>query len=240
MWAEVWAQLAPDFERVRATGAAVFHHDQRFVLDRGADGAREEAFYTFAFSPVRDEGGAVVGVLNTAVETTAGVRAKAALAAERERLRSLILQMPAPVALHEGSAHRYALVNDAYQLISGRWRAVAGHTPPEAFPELAGSGIFEALDRVYATGEPWIAPESPLPYDKDGTGRLEEAWFTIRLEPVRDAAGRVVGVLNFSLDVTDQVRARREVERLLAESEGARAQAERARADAEAARAEAE
>ena len=170
--------------------------------------------------------GASVDIHDRKIAEADRARLLAELGAERERLRALVLLMPAPVALHEGPEHRYALVNDAYQRLSGRWRAVAGRTPPEAFPELTGSGIFEALDRVYATGEPWAAPESPLPYDKDGSGRLQDAWFTIRFEPVRDATGQVVGIINFSIDVTDQVLARRAVEGLLAESERARAGAD--------------
>ena len=216
VWAEVWAQSAPDFARVRATEAAVFHHDQRFLLQRGADGATEEAFYTFAFSPVRDDGGAVVGVLSTVAETTARVRGEAALAAERERLRSLVLHMPAPVALLEGPEHRYTLVNDAYKRVSGGGRDVTGLTPPEAFPELAGSGIYELFDRVYETGAPWDGPETLVRYDRDGTGVID-TWFNLRFEPVRDRDGRVAAVFNFAVDVTDQVRARREVERLLAD-----------------------
>ena len=234
VWAEVWAQVAPDFARVRATGAAVFHHDQRFLLNRGADGAAEEAFFTFAFSPVRDERGAVVGVFNTATDTTARVRAEAALAAERERLRSVILHMPSPVALLEGPEHRFTLVNSAFRRVSGGGRDVTGLTPPEAFPELAGSGLFELHDRVYATGEPWVGPETLVRYDRDGTG-VEDTWFDLRFEPVRDGAGRVVAILNFAVDVTEQVLARRQVERLLAVSEAARAEAEAARAEAEAA-----
>ena len=215
VWAEVWAQVAPDFERVRATGAALFRPDQRFVLERGPDGA-DEGFFTFAFAPVRDEGGAVVGVLSTVAETTARVRAEAALTAERERLRSLILHMPAPVALLEGPERRFALVNDAYKQVSGGGRDVTGLTPPEAFPELAGSGIFELFDRVYATGEPWVGPETLVRYDRDGTG-VEDTWFDLRFVPVRDAGGRVTGILNFAVDVTGQVLARQQVERLLAD-----------------------
>jgi signal transduction histidine kinase len=155
-------------------------------------------------------------------------RLLAALGAERERLRSLVVQMPMPVALHEGPEHRFAIVNDAYQRSSGAWREVAGRTPPEAFPELEGSGIFERLDRVYATGEPWVAPETPMPFDREGTGLVEDAWFTVRFEPLRDAEGRVVGIINFSLDVTEQVRARQQVETLLDAERAARAEAEAA------------
>ena len=75
-------------------------------------------------------------------------RLLAELGAERERLRTVILQTPAPLALLEGPEHRFTLVNAAYKRINGDRRDVTGLTPREAFPELAGSGIYEALDCV--------------------------------------------------------------------------------------------
>jgi PAS domain-containing protein len=225
---EVWAEIAGDFARVRATGAPVVRSDARLVLARGPAGAGVEGFYTYTFSPLRDDAGAVVAVYNVVTETTARVRAERALTAERERLRSLILHMPAPLALAEGPEHRFTVVNDAYRRVSGG-RDITGLTTREAFPELAGQGIWERFDAVYASGVSWVGPETPSRYDRDGTGPID-TWFDLRLDPVRDAEGRVTAVLNFAVDVTEQVRARRDVERLLAESERARAAAERAAA----------
>jgi PAS domain S-box-containing protein len=159
------------------------------------------------------------------------VRLLAELGAERERLRAVILHMPAPLALLVGPEHRFELVNDAYKRVSGGGRDVTGLTPPEAFPELAGSGTYELFDRVYETGEPWDGPETLCRYDRDGTGVID-TWFDLRFEPMRDADGRVTAVLNFAVDVTEQVLARRSVERLLAESERARAEADAAHARA--------
>ncbi len=157
----------------------------------------------------------------------AAERARGALSVERERLRAVVLQTPAPLALLEGPELRFALVNDAYKRVSGGGRDVTGLTPRTAFPELAGSGIHELFDRVYATGEPWVGPETLVRYDRDGTG-VQDTWFDLRFEPVRDAAGRTVGVFNFAVDVTDQVRALRQTERLLADAQAARAEAEAA------------
>jgi signal transduction histidine kinase len=146
----------------------------------------------------------------------------------------VVLHTPAPLALVEGPEHRFTLVNEAYKRVSGGGRDVTGLTPRAAFPELAGSGIHELFDQVYATGEPWEGPETPVRYDRDGTG-VQDTWFNLRFEPVRGARGQVVGVFNFAVDVTDQVLARREVERHLADAEAARREAEEARSAAEAA-----
>ena len=210
--------------------AAHFAHDY-------SDGRLDLVVEVDAFPARPGEGGVVVFWR----DITARVRAErdrtrllAEVAAERERLRSVVLHSPAPLALLDGPEHRYALVNDAFRRISGGGRDVTGLTPQEAFPEAAGSGLWELLDQVYATGEPWIGPETLVRYDRDGTGVMD-TWFDLRYDPVRDAEGRTVAVLNYAVEVTEQVRARRRVEGLLADSERARAEAEAARRDADAA-----
>jgi PAS domain S-box-containing protein len=225
--------LFDTYVRVIDTGEP-WEDDVRYVGDGLAAGYRLAA--------VRVGDGAAAELVLLYADATARLAAEAErarllaeLGAERERLRAVILQTPGPLALLEGPEHRFALVNEAYKRISGGGRDVTGLTPPEAFPELAGSGIYELFDRVYETGEPWDGPETLVRYDRDGTG-VQDTWFDLRFEPLRDAQGRVTAVFNFAVDVTEQVRARREVEGLLAESERARAEAEQARGEADAAR----
>ncbi len=234
--AEFWAGAVSDIvggqlDAVVSTGVASWHADAYIPLPR--NGRVEDTYWSYSYSPVHDAAGRVAGVLDIAEETTARVLAErdlraasVALAAERERLRGLLLQMPAPVALLEGPEHRHVLVNDAYRRITRGGTDVTGLPLAEAFPEVAGQGFFEQVDAVYATGIPWVARERPFRYDRDGTG-VQDAWFDVRLEPVRaprpdGAPGPVIGVLNAAVDVTDAVRARRAVEAALAESESAR------------------
>lgn len=122
---------------MRAGGPALVFDDLRLVLERLDGGEAEEAWFTDSLAPLRDEGEAVLAVYNLAAETTTRVRAERALAAERERLRAVILQAPIPMALHGGPEHRYVLANAAHQRVSGG-RDVTGLTLREAFPEVAG------------------------------------------------------------------------------------------------------
>ncbi|GLC26981.1 hypothetical protein rosag_34940 [Roseisolibacter agri] len=138
-------------------------------------------------------------------------RLVAALAAERGQLRAALLQAMTPMALLVGPEHRLELVNDAYKRVSGG-RDVTGLTYREAFPELEGQPFFDIQDRVYATGEPWAATAVPVRYDRLGAG-LEDAYFDLRYEPVRDAEGRVFALLSYGVDVTEQTRAHLAAER---------------------------
>lgn len=219
VWAEHWEVLAAQFDQVSRGGPPAFSEDARFVIERLEGGVSEVAWFNYALHPLRDEEGRIVAILNIATETTDRVLAEQALETERGRLRSVVLQAPVPMAMHEGPEHRYVLVNDAYKRVSGG-RDVTGLTLREAFPEVIDQGIPELFDHVYTTGEPWTGPETHLHYDRLGQGP-EDAWFDLRYDPVTDPDGRITGILNFSVDVTDHVRARREVERLLAVAEHA-------------------
>jgi PAS domain S-box-containing protein len=89
VWPEARSIIAPLIDRALA-GEACRFEDAPFTLLR--QGEPEGAFFDFAFSPVRDENGVVVGVLNTAVETTARVlaqRRQAFRLALEDRLRDL-------------------------------------------------------------------------------------------------------------------------------------------------------
>src|SRR5713226_1341364 len=66
-WASAWPAIGEAFERALA-GETSFLEDQRMFLDR--NGYLEETFFTFSFSPIRDESGGVGGLFHPVTETT--------------------------------------------------------------------------------------------------------------------------------------------------------------------------
>jgi two-component sensor histidine kinase len=73
VWAEVWVMLAPLVARAYA-GEPTFIEDYPLMIDRG--GRPEQAYFTFCYSPIRDDDGRVAGMLDTVIETTAKVQAQ--------------------------------------------------------------------------------------------------------------------------------------------------------------------
>src|SRR5437879_12044230 len=66
-WASAWPVIGKAFERALA-GETSYLEDQRMFLDR--HGYLEETFFTFSFSPIRDETGGVGGLFHPVTETT--------------------------------------------------------------------------------------------------------------------------------------------------------------------------
>jgi signal transduction histidine kinase/PAS domain-containing protein len=133
--------------------------------------------------------------------------------AERQRLQSLFMQAPAAIAILRGPNHVYELANPLYQMLVGKSDLV-GKPRREAIPELSAQGIWDILDRVYATGEPFIGNEMPARLDRLGNGALDEGFFNVVAQPFADTNGKVEGILIHAVEVTDQVRARRHAEDL--------------------------
>jgi two-component sensor histidine kinase len=70
VWGETWFELAPMVADVFA-GKATFVEDFPLTIDR--HGYPEQAWFTFCYSPIRDENGKIVGLLDTVTETTRSV-----------------------------------------------------------------------------------------------------------------------------------------------------------------------
>ncbi len=204
--------------------------------------APEQTYFTFAYSPVWDESGGVGGVLDVAFETTEQVegrrlqeereRLHSELELERSRLSFVFQQASSFLAVQRGPEHVFELVNDAYHQLVG-YREILGVPAREALPEVVAQGFPDLLDRVLRTGEPFIGREMPVVLARVRDAPLEERFVDFVYTPLTEADGTRSGIITHGYDVTEQVLARREVERLLKE-------AEREHSDAEAARKEAE
>jgi two-component system CheB/CheR fusion protein len=176
----------------------------------------EEREWLVDYIPVRIDG-AVAGLACCVREVTheraleRGLAREAARAAGNEaRLARLFDQAPAAIALHEGPEHVYAYANAAHRLAVGD-RAEIGRPLRAARPELADEGASALYDRVYATGRPVSRGEVAAPVDRgDGAGPRPGLWREM-LQPWLAPDGSVRGVMSFAHEITDEVRARREV-----------------------------
>lgn len=155
-------------------------------------------------------------ILRSARLAEARDRALATAEAERSRLKSTFMDAPAIVAMFHGPEQVIELINPrASWLVGGR--DVVGTPAREALPQLAEQGLLRVLDRVYTTGVPSSGSEFPITMIR-GDGAVEHRFFNYVFQPVRGADESADGVLIYAVDVTEQVQARREVERLASEA----------------------
>jgi signal transduction histidine kinase/DNA-binding response OmpR family regulator len=139
------------------------------------------------------------------------VRERALEASVGRRLATVFEHAPVGIALLEGPAHRYSFVNPDYRrLVPGR--ELIGRTVREEFPELEGQGLLAALDRVYATGEPYVVRALPVDLLDAVSGRMEPRRFDFVYQPLPGPDGASTGIAVVAYDVNDLVQARRDAE----------------------------
>lgn len=231
VWAEIWPDIAPMFDTIRAGGLAAYADDARFVMER-ASGPAGVAFFTFSLSPVRDDNGQIVAFLNIVSETTQRVNAELearAARADAERaehhLREVFAQAPAFMAVVRGKDHVFDFANDAYMRLVGK-RELVGKSVAEALPEVSDQGFIRILDEVLEGGNPFIGRELPIMLARTPGAPLEQAYVDFVYQPITNAYGERVGIVAHGSDVTAAVMARKEIERLLQESEQTRSDAQ--------------
>jgi PAS domain S-box-containing protein len=140
---------------------------------------------------------------------------KARQAAERERnlLNAIISQAPVAICVFQGEDQVVAKANDQLCTMWGTTPAqVLGRPLLEGVPALRGQGFTELLAEVARTGVPFVGREVAARLPRQG--RLETGYFNFVYQPLYDADGTLLGVLDIAVDVTEQVQSRQEVQTL--------------------------
>src|SRR5579883_2212838 len=133
------------------------------------------------------------------------------LIAERDRLRSLLLQAPALICVLSGPRHILEFVHPLIKKLFGN-RPLDGKPILAALPELAGSPIIANLDHAYTTGEVIPGEEVPIQIDTNNDGILKDCYFNYTYQPIYNTSGQIDGVMVFAIDVTEQVTARQQAQ----------------------------
>jgi PAS domain S-box-containing protein len=206
VWDEIWDIIGPQIEQVMAGRGATWHEDQLVPITR--HGRREDVYWTYSYSPIGDESRptGVGGVLVICVETTERVLSEKRLAAQNERQRRLFAQAPGFIAILRGREHVFEFVNEAYVRVVGRTDLI-GKPVRQALPDVEGQGFFELLDEVYATGERFVAWQTPVHLQTTPDAPFEERFLDFIYEPITDEHGKVTGIFVEGHDVTEQKRA---------------------------------
>jgi PAS domain S-box-containing protein len=219
-WTDVWSVVGPQIDGVMQRGEAVWFEDLHLPIER--NGRMDDAWWTYSYSPVRDDDGRINGTLVVCIETTAAIRARHDLLVERARAEG-ILESMADAYFAMDREFRFVTANGAMERGVGLPREkIIGQSLWELFPGTRG-GEWERRYRIAMDDRQethFVAPYTDARLDI-----IVEA----DLYPTADG-----GLVGFWRNVTQRERAAAERERLLAAAEDARRSAElanRAKAD---------
>ena len=135
---------------------------------------------------------------------------------ERTRFAELLERAPALICTFRGPQHIYEFANEECRRFLGR-DDVIGRKVAEVMPELAEQTLVAHLDRVLATGEPFIAAAVPVQCRTGTSEQLEERHFNVTVLPIEEQDDTRSGIFVYAVDVTRLVNAARAQECLAEE-----------------------
>ncbi len=199
------------FEEVRETGAAVFFHAKPFVYADDPD--RGVTYWDWSLMPVKDDDGAVLGLVLSLLNVTERQRLMEQLAAERAKLHAIIENAPEGIVVADAKG-RIVLTNPAADKLYGR---------PVPYGETHESHA--RLRICWPDGTP--VPPRDLPLTRsalDGEACRDEEFVIVWPEgerrnllvdtvPIRHRGGGISGAIGIFRDVTERVRVEARVRR---------------------------
>ena len=209
VWSEIWPDILPIVERALAGEATYWENLPLTMHRRGFD---EQTWFTFSYSPLRDDEGAVRGLFCACTETTSNMVAQQRRAEELGRLQRLLDGAPGFMAV-VGRDDRFYLANKAYLDIIGE-EDIVGRSFRDVFPAEDFPGAGDRIEEVFSTGEAYSAKAAPVTLAPRGDLPARERVLDFVVQPISEH-GHVIAVFVAGNDVTDRHLA----ERRLRESE---------------------
>ncbi|GEP52211.1 hypothetical protein FNO01nite_28830 [Flavobacterium noncentrifugens] len=130
----------------------------------------------------------------------------------QELFRSIIEQAPVATSLFAGKDMVIEVAND---IMLGYWGvdvSAIGKPLAEAIPELIGQPFLQILDDVYTTGITYTDKAAPVRLVLNESPSTY--YFDFTYKALKDARGKIYGVMNMSVDVTEQVLLQKHAEEI--------------------------
>ncbi len=194
-FSEIWHIIEPMFNGV-LEGKPVGFPD--FMLPLNRNGFKEECYFDFSYSPIRQENGEVGGILVTVIETTNKKKAETALRESEIKFRTLADNIPnfawmagADGAIYWYNKKWYDYTGTSHEDMKGwGWQSV--HDPNEL------PCVLEKWNASIKNGKPF---EMVFPIrGADGIYRS----FLTRVLPVKNEDGEIYQWFGSNTDITEQ------------------------------------
>ena len=129
---------------------------------------------------------------------------------ERELLLNFFMQTPAMFFTLKGPDLIFEFTNPLFCSYAGN-RVLIGRKLLDAIPELEDQGYPAILNKVYLTGDPFTGKGLPL-FLENNNGESGQLFVDLNYQATRDVEGAIEGILVFAYDVTEQIKARKQME----------------------------
>ncbi|MDQ4139336.1 MAG: CHASE domain-containing protein, partial [Bacteroidota bacterium] len=159
-------------------------------------------------TPRFDNTGTFLGYIGSISDITERKEAEKRLKENADLLHQIFLEVPAIVALIRATDQVYMLANPMFSKLHGD-RPLLGRTIREANPDLEKIGFVKLVEKVVATGKPFVGKELLITFENEGENRT--GYFNLVLQPLTTGRNEVAVVLLFAVEVTELVESRKKL-----------------------------
>ena len=193
------------FDNVFNTGEPFLAPEFEVKIDRFNDGFPHTAFYNFFLKPLKT-GEKITSLMVVAYDITEQVLASRKIVESEHRYHNLVYTSPSMIAIFKGKNMIIEIANDSILESWGKGKDVVGKSLYEVIPETVEQGFDKMLKRVYETGEPEYAYETPTILVRNGKPELMH--YTFLYQAQRNTRGEIEGVAVLANEVSQQVAAK--------------------------------
>jgi signal transduction histidine kinase/CheY-like chemotaxis protein len=202
VWPDAVGEAAPLFDRLFG-GAVVDLDDISISFDRHDEA--HDSHFALSYTPIRDQGAQVVGLLCIHSETTEPTPAKLLQPRDHRRLAQMFELAPSFMAVLNGPQHRIELANAGFWRLAGE-RDIVGTTFEEALPDAVTRGYVALLDHAFATGERVVRKAARYQVQGPAEVGANERVLDLFFQPITNGIGQVTGMFVHGSDITERVQ----------------------------------
>ncbi|SDR78371.1 ATP-binding protein [Gramella sp. MAR_2010_147] len=161
---------------------------------------KELVYFNFIYQPQKNRHNQIDSVAVIAQEVTPKAKYHEKIKESEFKFRQLIHSSNSLIAILRGKDMIVEIANDAIKSVWGKGSEIEGEPLFEILPEMIGQGMPEIFNKVYETGEAYVAQERPIMHDHKGKMKL--GYFDFVYQPQHNIHGKVDGVAVIAQDVT--------------------------------------
>ena len=220
VWSDIWSDIDPLVRKAMA-GEATYMEDLPLRMQR--KGFEEDVWFTFSYSPIREEDGTVGGMFCACTETTGRVQAEEGLRRKEAELRDLnttlerlvqerTAQLQLSQNIIQSAADPICAFDTDYRLIAFNrahsdefYRIFAYRVQiGDIFPDLFSSDQAPVMRGFMARA---LAGEAYTVTEEFGDPNLAKPCWEVSYSPLRDSAGHITGAFHYAKDISARLRA---------------------------------
>jgi PAS domain S-box-containing protein len=174
-------------------------------------GKADTAYFNMVYQPMHNLDNKIYGILLIGTEVTETVNARKKIEESEKRFNNILSQSLMAIAIFTGPDMVVTFANEQMLTVLGKGNAILNKPLLEGVPELKNQAFPQLLADVYTTGVAFEGFETKAILARNGIP--VDVYFNFVYQPYRDLDDTITGISVLATEVTEQVLAKKQIEK---------------------------